>query len=132
MINFSSLNYLGSSGDPAVTRAAQEAIERYGTSASASRVVSGEKTIHRELESAIAAFLGAEDAIVYVGGHSTNETTIGHLLKPGDLILHDELAHNSIVQGCILSGRSAARSLTTITRPARRCCGRCGSATSAC
>jgi 7-keto-8-aminopelargonate synthetase-like enzyme len=70
---------------------------------SASRLVSGEKTIHRELERAIADFIGAEDVIVYVGGHSTNETTIGHLIKPGDLILHDELSHNSVVQGCLLS-----------------------------
>ena len=45
-----------------------------------------------------------QDAIVYVGGHSTNETTIGHLFGPGDLVLHDALAHNSIIQGCILSG----------------------------
>jgi 8-amino-7-oxononanoate synthase len=92
------------SGDPVVARAAREAIDRFGTSVSASRLVSGEKTIHRELEVAIAAFIGTEDAIVYVGGHSTNETTIGHLLGHGDLILHDSLAHNSILQGAILSG----------------------------
>ncbi len=103
LVNFSSYNYLGSSGAPEVTAAAKAAVERFGTSVSASRVVSGEKTIHRELEAAIADFIGAEDAIVYVGGHSTNETTIGHLMKPGDLILHDELAHNSIIQGCRLS-----------------------------
>ncbi len=103
MINFSSYNYLGMSGDPDVTQAAKDALDRYGSSASASRVVSGEKTIHRELEKAIAEFVGVEDAIVYVGGHSTNETTIGHLFGPGDLILHDELAHNSVIQGCILS-----------------------------
>ena len=66
--------------------------------------MSGEKGLHGELERAIADFLGTEDAIVFVGGHSTNETTIGHLFGPGDLILHDALAHNSIVQGCILSG----------------------------
>ena len=60
--------------------------------------------LHRELERAIADFIGADDAIVFVGGHSTNETTVGHLFGPGDLILHDALAHNSIVQGCILSG----------------------------
>jgi 8-amino-7-oxononanoate synthase/acyl carrier protein len=104
LLSFASYNYLGMSGDPAVTRAAQAAIERFGTSVSASRLVSGEKTIHRELERAIADFVGAEDAIVFVGGHSTNETTIGHLFRPGDLILHDALAHNSIVQGAILSG----------------------------
>jgi 8-amino-7-oxononanoate synthase len=104
MINFSSYNYIGMSGDPVVGAAAKAAIDRYGTSVSASRLVSGEKALHGELERAIAALTGAEDAIVFVGGHSTNETTVGHLFGPGDLILHDGLAHNSIVQGCILSG----------------------------
>ncbi|HVX16386.1 MAG TPA: aminotransferase class I/II-fold pyridoxal phosphate-dependent enzyme [Pirellulales bacterium] len=104
LINFSSYNYIGMSGDPTVAKAAKEAIDRFGTSVSASRLVSGEKTIHRELELAIAKLIGADDSIVYVGGHSTNETTIGHLFGPGDLILHDALAHNSIIQGCILSG----------------------------
>ncbi len=104
MINFSSYNYLAMSGEPVVTQAAKDAIDQFGTSVSASRVVSGEKTVHRLLERGLADFLGAEDSVVFVGGHSTNETTIGHLFKPGDLILHDELAHNSIIQGCILSG----------------------------
>ena len=104
LINFSSYNYLGMSGDPAVSAAAKEAIDRFGTSVSASRLVSGEKTLHRELDQALAAWVGADDAIVFVGGHSTNETTIGHLFGAGDLILHDALAHNSIVQGSILSG----------------------------
>lgn len=103
-INFSSYNYVGMSGDPVVIRAVQEAVERYGTSVSASRLVSGEKVIHRELEQELARFLGTEAAIVFVGGHSTNETVIGHLLGPGDLVLHDALAHNSIVQGAKLSG----------------------------
>jgi 8-amino-7-oxononanoate synthase len=87
-----------------VTAAAKEAIDRFGTSVSASRLVSGEKTIHRELEQGIADFLGVDDAICFVGGHSTNETTIGHLFASGDLIAHDSLAHNSIIQGAILSG----------------------------
>jgi 7-keto-8-aminopelargonate synthetase-like enzyme len=67
-------------------------------------LVSGEKPLHRQLEQAIAEFVGVADSIVFVGGHSTNETTIGHLLGPGDLILHDGLAHNSILQGALLSG----------------------------
>ena len=103
-INFCSYNYLGMSGEPAVHHAAQEAIERFGTSTSASRVVSGEKTLHRELEQKIAAFLGVDDSIVMASGHATNESVIGHLFGPGDLILHDALAHNSIIQGCKLSG----------------------------
>lgn len=104
LVNFCSYNYLGMSGDDQVSQAAKDAIDRFGTSASASRLVSGEKTVHRELETAIAEWVGAEDAIVYVGGHATNESTIGHLFSAGDLILHDALAHNSIIQGAVLSG----------------------------
>lgn len=103
-VNFSSYNYLGLSGHREVTQAAKDAIDRFGTSVSASRLVSGEKPVHRELERAIADWVGAEDAVVFVGGHSTNETTIGHLFGRGDLVLHDALAHNSIVQGSLLSG----------------------------
>lgn len=104
LVSFASYNYLGMAGDPDVNAAAQQAIEQYGTSVSASRLVSGEKPVHRELERAIARMVGVDDAITMVGGHATNETTIGHLVGPGDLILHDALSHNSIVQGAILSG----------------------------
>ncbi len=103
LLSWSSYNYLGMSGDPAVVKASQEAVEEYGTSVSASRLVSGEKPIHRELEKGIADFIGVEDSITYVGGHSTNESTIGHLFGSGDLIVHDSLAHNSIIQGSILT-----------------------------
>jgi 8-amino-7-oxononanoate synthase/acyl carrier protein len=104
LISFASYNYLGMSGDPDVNKAVVEAVQRYGTSVSASRLVSGEKDLHGQLEREIAEWVGAESAIVMVGGHATNETTIGHLVGPGDLILHDALSHNSIVQGAILSG----------------------------
>jgi 8-amino-7-oxononanoate synthase len=104
MINWSSYNYLGLSGDPKVTRAAQDAIGRYGTSVSASRVASGEKPIHRELERALATFLGAEAAVVMVSGHAAFVTVIGHLVGPNDLVLHDALAHDSIIGGAKMSG----------------------------
>ncbi|MCO6454726.1 MAG: aminotransferase class I/II-fold pyridoxal phosphate-dependent enzyme [Pirellulaceae bacterium] len=104
LLSFSSYNYLGMSGDPVVAQAAKDAIDRFGTSVSASRLVSGEKTVHGELERGLADFVGVEACLVFVGGHATNETTIGHLFGPGDLILHDALAHNSIIQGAILSG----------------------------
>jgi len=104
LINFASYNYVGTSGDPLVSAAAKAAIDRYGTSVSASRLASGEKVIHGELESAIAQFIGAEAAVTFVGGHSTNESVIGHLVGPGDLVLQDALAHNSIVEGAMLSG----------------------------
>ena len=103
-ISFASYNYLGMSGDPDVTQAVIEATQKYGTSVSASRLVSGEKDIHRQLEKEIADWIGVQDSIVMVGGHSTNESVIGHLVGQQDLILHDSLSHNSIVQGAILSG----------------------------
>ncbi|BDU00927.1 aminotransferase class I/II-fold pyridoxal phosphate-dependent enzyme [Nocardia sputorum] len=103
-INFSSYNYLGLSGHPAVVAAVQDAVARYGSSCSASRILSGEKPVHRELEAELAGLLGTEDAIALVGGHSTNVTIIGHLVGPEDLVIHDSLAHDSIMQGCKLSG----------------------------
>ncbi|MDF5707240.1 MAG: aminotransferase class I/II-fold pyridoxal phosphate-dependent enzyme [Nostoc sp. S4] len=104
VINYSSYNYLGFAHDPDVSLAAKAAIDRYGTSVSASRLLSGEIPIHRELEQEIASLIGAEDAIAFTAGHATNESTIGHLFDKNDLILHDELIHNSILQGCLLSG----------------------------
>jgi len=104
MVSFSSYNYLGLSGHPRVSQASKDAIDKYGTSVSASRVATGEKPLHRELETEVAQMLGVEDSIVYVGGHSTNVTTIGHIMRPQDLILFDELSHNSIMQGALLSG----------------------------
>jgi 7-keto-8-aminopelargonate synthetase-like enzyme len=91
-------------GDPVVTKAAQDAIAKYGTSVSASRVASGEKPLTLELELALADFFGTEDCIVLVSGHATNVTVIGHVVGAGDLILHDALAHDSIMQGAKLSG----------------------------
>nr|VFK16739.1 MAG: 8-amino-7-oxononanoate synthase [Candidatus Kentron sp. LPFa] len=105
-ISFSSYNYVGLSGDARVTEAACEAIRRYGTSSSASRVVTGEKPVHGALERALAEFLGTESCLVFVSGHATNVTTIGHLFSSRDLILYDALAHNSIAQGAELSGAS--------------------------
>lgn len=103
-LNFSSYNYLGLSGHPDVNLAAKEAIDRYGTSVSASRIVSGERPLHRELENALARFYGVDDAVVFVSGHATNVSTIGYLFGPRDLIVHDELIHNSALQGAQLSG----------------------------
>jgi 8-amino-7-oxononanoate synthase len=102
--NFSSYDYLALNGDARIADAAKAAIDRYGTTVSASRMVSGERAVHRELEAALARIYRAEDAMALVGGHATNVSLIGALLGPGDLILHDALAHNSIVEGARLSG----------------------------
>ena len=103
-VNYSSYNYLALSGEPAVNTAAKQAIDRYGTSVSASRPVSGERPIHRELEHALAAAHGVEDCVVFVSGHATNVSTIGYLFGSKDLIVHDALIHNSALQGIRLSG----------------------------
>ena len=81
-INYASYNYLALSGDERVSLAAKQAIDQYGTSVSASRLVSGERPLHRQLETAIAELYGVDDAVVMVSGHATNVTTIGYLFGP--------------------------------------------------
>lgn len=103
-INYSGYNYLGLGGHPEVTSAAHAAIDRYGTSVSASRFASGEIALHGELERELAALLGTEDCVAFVSGYGTNVTTLGHLFNGRDLIVHDELIHNSARLGAVLSG----------------------------
>jgi len=103
-INFGNYNYLGLSGDPEVSSAAKAAIDQYGTSVSASRIVSGERPLHGQLERDLAELYEVDDALVFVSGHATNVTTIGYLFGPKDLIVHDALIHNSVLQGAQLSG----------------------------
>jgi 8-amino-7-oxononanoate synthase len=103
LVNFASYDYLGLNQEPAVAEAAKAAIDRYGTSVSASRLVAGERPLHRQLERALADFYETEDCIVYVSGHATNVSTIGVLMNPGDLIVHDDLMHNSALMGAKLS-----------------------------
>lgn len=104
LISFASYNYLGLNGHPEVAEASKAAIDQFGTSVSASRLVSGEKTFHRELELELSEFFRLHDTLVLTGGHATNQSVVGIIAGKGDLIIHDVLAHNSIVQGAILSG----------------------------
>lgn len=102
-VNYANYNYLGFCGEAQVTQAAIDALNQYGTSVSASRIASGERAVQRDLEAALAEAYDTEDCAVFVSGHATNVTVIGHLFGPKDLILHDELAHNSAIQGALLS-----------------------------
>ncbi len=104
LINLVSYNYIGLNGDPRVLEQVEAAMRRHGTSVSASRLVSGERPIHHQLEAALARVYEAEDCVAFVSGHATNVTVISHLVGANDLILHDVLAHNSIIQGALLSG----------------------------
>jgi 8-amino-7-oxononanoate synthase len=131
VINFGSYNYLGLNGDPRVQAAAKAAIDRHGVSASASRMVSGERPLHGALEAALAAHYQAAAALVFVSGHATNVTVIGHMMGPRDLIVHDAAIHNSCTEGARLSGakrvsfahndwRAAETALADARRGARR------------
>ncbi|MEZ5840188.1 MAG: aminotransferase class I/II-fold pyridoxal phosphate-dependent enzyme [Hyphomicrobiales bacterium] len=80
-------------------RAAAGALERFGTGALASRIVGGERSIHREFERALAGFCGSEDALTLVSGFLTNASLISHIMGPNDCIVIDELSHASIVNG---------------------------------
>ena len=103
LINFGSYNYLCFSGEPSTVLAACEAAQRYGTSASGSRILAGEKGLYCELEEEIAAWKQTEEALVLVSGYATNLSFIGNFCNERDCILYDLLSHNSIVQGCTLS-----------------------------
>ena len=106
-LNFASYDYLGLNHHPALAEAARRAIERFGTSVSASRIVAGERPLHRDLETALADFYGVERAVSFVSGHATNVSTIGTLMSPEDLIVYDEFAHNSMLIGAKLSRATA-------------------------
>ena len=103
VINLGSYNYLGMSGHPETMQAAIDAIKKYGTSASGSRTLAGEKTLYQQLEKAIADWKHTEDAIVCTGGWATNLTFISSFMRAGDFIVYDALSHNSIADGVALS-----------------------------
>jgi 8-amino-7-oxononanoate synthase len=105
-VNFASYDYLGLNSDPRPAAAAKAAIDQYGVSPSASRLVAGERPVHSKLEAQFARHYGTQDAVVFVSGHATNVSTIGELLGDKDLILHDNLIHNSILVGAQLSSAS--------------------------
>jgi 8-amino-7-oxononanoate synthase len=102
--NFASYDYLGTNTDPLVASRAKEAIDRYGISASASRVVAGERPVHTELEAALAEVYGVEAAVCFVSGYLTNVAAISCLVGAQDLVIHDEFIHNSALAGIKQSG----------------------------
>lgn len=104
VLNFAWCDYLGLSQHPDLIEASKGAIDTYGTSVSASRMVSGDTPLHRELEQEIAQTIGVDGALVFVSGHAANVSTIGTIMSPDDLIIHDEFVHNSAVVGMRLSG----------------------------
>ena len=103
VLNFSSNNYLGLANHPALREAAKEAIDRYGCGSGASRLISGNMTLHEELERKIAELKGTEAALVFNSGFQANTGIIPVLVGEGDVILSDGLNHASIIDGCRLA-----------------------------
>jgi 8-amino-7-oxononanoate synthase len=95
-------NYLGLTTHPKVRRAAQDAIERYGTSCTGSRFVNGSLDLHEELEAELAKFVGKEAALVFATGMQVNLGTISALVGRGDTVILDKFDHASIVDGARL------------------------------
>ena len=98
-LNFCANNYLGLAGDPALVRAAQAGLERWGFGLSSVRFICGTQTIHKELEAAIARFLGTEDAILYTSCFDANGGLFETLLGEEDAVISDALNHASIIDG---------------------------------
>jgi 8-amino-7-oxononanoate synthase len=111
LLNFTSYDYLGLNGHPEILAAHREAAERYGTTVSGSRLTSGERPVHAELEAALAENYGAEAGLLFVSGHATPSSVFQALLGPNDLILHDALMHN-----CGVVGAAAVRCARRVFR----------------
>lgn len=103
VINFSSNNYLGIANHPDLAAAAKEAIDRYGCGSGASRLISGNMTLHEQLEAKLADFKGTEAALVFNSGFQANTGILSTLAGEGDVIFSDALNHASIIDGCRLS-----------------------------
>src|SRR5215204_2718597 len=96
-------NYLGLTADPRVVAGARDALERYGTGLTGSRLLNGTIDLHLELEREIAEWMNTEDALVFTTGHQANVGTLGTILGPGDTVIADSADHASILDGCLLS-----------------------------
>src|SRR3954454_8374481 len=96
-------NYLGLTRDPRVKQGAREALERYGTALTGSRLLNGTLAMHLELEQELADFMGTEEAIVFTTGHQANVGCLSTLLSPGDTVIVDSGDHASIMDGVAMS-----------------------------
>jgi 8-amino-7-oxononanoate synthase len=96
-------NYLGLTGDERVKQGARDALERYGTGLTGSRLLNGTIALHLELERELAEWMGTEAALVFTTGHQANVGTLGTILAPGDTVVADSADHASILDGCLLS-----------------------------
>jgi glycine C-acetyltransferase len=99
VLNFCANNYLGLANDPVLIRAAQDGLARWGFGLASVRFICGTQTIHRELETAIARFLGTEDAVLYTSCFDANGGLFETLLDEPDVVISDALNHASLIDG---------------------------------
>jgi 8-amino-7-oxononanoate synthase len=102
-IMLASNNYLGLTGDERVVAGARDALTRYGTGLTGSRLLNGTTPLHLELEREIAEWMNTDDALVFTTGHQANMGTLGTLLGPADTVVVDSADHASILDGVLLS-----------------------------
>ncbi|MDX2098344.1 MAG: 8-amino-7-oxononanoate synthase [Leptolyngbyaceae cyanobacterium bins.59] len=103
VVNFASNDYLGLAGDPRLIQAAIGATQEFGTGSTGSRLLSGHRSLHCQLEEAIAALKQTEDALVFSSGYLANLGTIAALVGQRDLILSDQYNHSSLKNGALMS-----------------------------
>jgi len=103
LVSFANYDYLGLSDHPAIKAAAHDAIDHIGVGALGSRLVGGERQIHAEFEERLAKFTGFDGCLTLVSGYLSNISTISYLMGKLDLIVYDQLSHNSIVSGVMAS-----------------------------
>ncbi|MFO0915160.1 MAG: aminotransferase class I/II-fold pyridoxal phosphate-dependent enzyme [Pirellulales bacterium] len=104
MLMLSSYEYLGLLGHRHLQVAISEALEQFGTGHHGARLLVGTTSVHKRLESMLAQFMNAQDALVFNSGYVANLATIAALVGPGDLIIGDQFNHASIMDGCRMSG----------------------------
>ncbi|MBE9052826.1 8-amino-7-oxononanoate synthase [Nostocales cyanobacterium LEGE 11386] len=104
VINFASNDYLGLAGDERLMTAAITAIQEFGTGSTGSRLLSGHRELHRELEKAIASWKQTADAVVFSSGYLANLGAIAALVGKRDVIFSDQYNHSSLKNGATLSG----------------------------
>jgi 8-amino-7-oxononanoate synthase len=102
-IMLASNNYLGLTGDERVMKGAEDALHRYGTGLTGSRLLNGTTPLHLELERELSEWMETEDAIVFTTGHQANVGTLGTLLGAGDTVIVDSADHASILDGALIS-----------------------------
>ncbi|OMI36354.1 aminotransferase class I/II-fold pyridoxal phosphate-dependent enzyme, partial [Streptomyces sparsogenes] len=108
VLDLASNDYLGLVRHPRVVRAAADAALRWGAGATGSRLVTGTTELHTELEEELAAFCGAEAALVFSSGYAANLAALTALTGPGTLIVADAYNHASLIDGCRLSRAEVA------------------------